>query len=83
MTRTRLTKGSTSSESSAFARHGEARARKGYAKTDPSRRRKVGASPNSKPELCFCAIGNKNAGNAQQYARHECLFIRKTHFLQF
>ena len=38
MTRTRQAKGSTSSKSSAFARHGEARARKGYAKTDPSRR---------------------------------------------
>ncbi len=46
MTRTRLTKGSTSSKSSAFAR--------------------------------FCAIGNKNAGNSQQKARRERLFIRKT-----
>ncbi len=27
----------------------------------------------------FCAIGNKNAGNTQQNARHERLFIRKSH----
>jgi hypothetical protein len=25
----------------------------------------------------FCTIRTKNAGNAQQNARHECLFIRK------
>ena len=28
--------------------------------------------------LCFCAIGNKIAGNAQQNARQERLFIRKS-----
>ena len=28
--------------------------------------------------LCFCAIGNKKAGNAQQNARRERLFIRKS-----
>ena len=49
MTRTRQTKGATSSKSSAFARHGvERRAQK--------------------PEPCFHAIGNKNAGNAQFFA---------------
>ncbi len=47
MTSTRLTKDSTSSKSSAFARHGEARARKGYAKTDLSRR------INEEPESVF------------------------------
>ena len=76
MTRTRQTKGSTSSKSSAFARHGEARARKGYAKTDPSRRRKVGASPNSKPEPYFCAICNKTPA-ASVY------LLENLHFLQF
>ena len=40
--------------------------------------RKEGASPNSKPELCFHAIGNKIAGNAQQNARRERLFIRES-----
>ena len=64
MTRSRQTKGSTTSKSSAFARLGEARARKGYAKTDPSRR------INEEAGVCFCAIGNKIAGNSQQNARH-------------
>jgi hypothetical protein len=53
MTRTRLTKGSTSSKSSAFARLGEARARKGYAKTDPSRR------INEEPESVFAPSATK------------------------
>ena len=30
--------------------------------------------------LCFCASGNKNVGNAQQNARRERLFIRKSAF---
>ena len=29
-------------------------------------------------QLSFCAIGKKNAGNAQQNALHERLFIRKS-----
>ena len=40
--------------------------------------RKEGSSPNSKPELSFHAIGNKNAGNAQQNARRERLFFRRS-----
>ena len=53
MTRTRQTKGAPSSESSAFARHGEARARKGYAKTDLSRR------INEEPESVFAQSATK------------------------
>ena len=54
MTRTRQTKGSTSSESSAFRL---------------SRRSKspIGLREDG---LCFCTIGNKIAGNVQQHAIH-------------
>jgi hypothetical protein len=67
MTRTRQTKGSTSSKSSAFARLGKARARKGYAKTEP----------------CFCANGNKIAETRNKMPAASVYLLENLHFLPF
>ena len=54
------------------------------AKVDVSKRspQKGGASPNSKPELSFCTIGNKMQETRNKMPAASVYLLEKTHFLQ-
>ena len=77
MTRTRQAKGSTSSKSSAFTRLGEARARKGYAKTDPSRR------INEEPESVVAPSETKLQETRSKMPAASVYLLENLYFLQF